>query len=240
MLDDDFPAPFGTPGSGWPPDEPSVDDTPEPWSDDAIPRAVGSAARIAGRRFSGFASRDDLSQEAWLWICTHETKMLEWQSLGEPGRRKLVRALINTCTAFGQKEKAEKSGYKAGDNYYYGLGWLKEFLPTVFAKGMNLDADTYADFSDRSMWLDVTRAIGSLSESEYEILRRAFQDDPAEEEGYNNVADFLGLSYDAARQRVNRVLRKIQNYLGGENPHPRRKMRSNAQALAETRNQYEA
>lgn len=210
------------------------------WDDTTVTRAVASAARVSGRRFSQFASRDDLTQECWLWTLSHPAKLDEWRDLGDYGRKKLVRALINHCTAHGQKEKAEQTGYRVGDNYHYGVTWLREFIPVVFAKGMDQNSAVYAEFEDRAMWMDVCNAIGSLSESEYEILRRAFADDPAEEQGYLNVADFLSLSYDAARQRVNRVLRKLQAYLGGENPiPPRRKVRSNAQARADTSSQYD-
>jgi DNA-directed RNA polymerase specialized sigma24 family protein len=217
------------------------------WEADTVERSVSSAARITGRRFHQWAERDDMASEAWVWILKYPGKVAEYEALGEPGRKKLVRALINACTAYAAREKAERSGYRAGDNHYYSTDWLKVVIPVVLDKGLDVNAPAYADWPldtvsgryERAEWLDVVGAIQRLSESEYEILWRAFLGDPEEEAGYLNVAEFLSLNYDAARQRVYRVLRKLQSFLGGPDPVPKRKSKSNAQASAETRSQYE-
>jgi len=215
---------------------PSADDAPDLWGDDDIAKIVQSAARRARGRFSGYISLEDTIQEGWLAVYTTK-KLAEWQGQGQEGRNRLYRLVLKSCALYGHREKAAKIGYKYGDLFFYGIMVMRKILPAVLDSYE--DQDPYEDFSDRSLWMDVNVALATLTEAEYQIIWWAFHGDPEESEGYANVAGHLGLSADAARQRVNRILRRMQDTLGGENPAPRRYRRSNAQALAETRSAWE-
>lgn len=207
---------------------------------------VASVARNVGRRFSGFASRDDFTQEAWLWLYSHPAKVEEYSLIGDVGRRKLSTSLYHACNAFGQKAKADHVGYKPDDLFYYSIDLLKKVLPVVFENGMDIMDEKYADFPDRSLWLDVIDAVSILPEHEYRLIHMVFSNDLGEnrmdledEPGYEAVAKLLQIEIPAARGRITRILRKMQRHLGGENPMPRRKVKSNAASLAETRNVYD-
>jgi DNA-directed RNA polymerase specialized sigma24 family protein len=209
----------------------------EPWGTEDISKIVYSAARRVGGRFRGYVELDDLLQEAWLCVCASDKVLAEWQEQGEAGKGRLTRAVMKACTLYAQKAKAAKLGYRHSDLFYYGPKLFRHMI-TLILETLGQE-DAYSDFSDRSVWLDVENALLTLSDSDYQIIWWAFKGDLDEEEGYANVASHLGLSNDAARQRVNRILRRMQNTLGGENPSPRRRPRSNAAALAETRNAWE-
>lgn len=209
---------------------------------------VASVARNVGRRFGAFATRDDFSQEAWCWILAHPAKIDEWLELGEHGRRKLSRALYHACNSAGQKAKAEQLGYRESDNFYYSLDMLKKVLPICFENGMDIDDPRYADFPDRSLWLDIINGISALPEHEFRLIDMVFngdfgenRSDDEDEPGYEAVAALLNLDLPAARGRITRILRKMQRSLGGEasEPHLRRYAKSNAQAVAELRGQYD-
>lgn len=212
-------------------------DNQEPWGDDHIERTVTVVARKATNRFHGYVELQDMLQEARLAVITAR-KLPEWQLEGQPGKDRLFRWLLKSCLLYGQQEKAAKLGYKPADLYFYGMKSFRELIPVVLDSWVS--NDLYEDvYPDRAMWLDVSSALLSLSESDYQMVCWAFHGEPGEEEGYELVSRNLGISIDAARQRVGRILRKMQDSLGGENPSPKRARKSNAQAQAETRNAWD-
>lgn len=209
----------------------------EPWGEDDITRIVYSGARRIRGRFSNYVELDDLIQEAWLCVYSSPKMLAEWQTQGQAGKGRLTRAVMKACALYAQKAKAAKLGYRHTDLFYYGPKLFRHMISLILESLGQEDA--YSSFPDRAIWLDVETALLTLSDSDYQIIWWAFKGDLDEEEGYSNVASHLGLTSDAARQRVNRILRRMQTTLGGENPAPRRKTRSNAQSLAELRAQWE-
>lgn len=214
--------------------------------DEEIARLVSSVSGVVGRRFSGYASRDDISQEIWAWVYTHPSKMSEWEALADDGARKLKRAMYHVATGWAQEQKAQQLGYRTRDLFYYRLETIRLALPVLFEHGFDLSNEAYADFTDRALWLDIVRAVGALSEADYRLLSRVFSGDPERETIYAEVAAESETTPAAIRQRTTRILMKIQRTLGGPspdnpegNPHRRRKVRSNAAAIAETRRQYD-
>lgn len=176
-------------------------------------------------------------QEAWLAV--HSTSMMEeWQSQGEAGRGRLRRHLLKACSLYAQKNKAAKLGYRHTDLFYYSPGLLRHIISLIL-ESIGDEREIYEGFPDRALWIDVESSLLTLSDADYQIIWWAFKGDLDEEEGYELVGSRLGISADAARKRVNRILRRMQDRLGGENPAPRRKSRTNAAAMAETRNAWE-
>lgn len=207
------------------------------WGDDEIAKMVSVAARKATGRFHGYVELQDMMQEGWLAVSS-TSKLRDWQSQGQAGKSRLFRWILKCCLLYGQKEKAAKLGYKPSDLFFYGMRTFREIIPAVLESWSGGDAYEY-EYPDRAIWLDVSTALTQLSESDYQMIWWAFKGDPDEEQGNALVASKLSISVDAARQRVDRVLRRMQESLGGENPMPRKSRKSNAQALAEIRNAWE-
>lgn len=174
-----------------------------------------------------------MRQVAHLAMEANRRKVQEWQASGDGSR--LYRLIFKACMMYGHKEKAEQVGYRVEDLYFYSRRLLRDMIPAVLEAWSGHDGFEY-EYPDRTTWLDVSDALSSLSESEYQIIWWAFKGDPEEEKGYDNVGRHLGISSGAARQRVLRILRRMQEHLGGENPYPRRRVKSSAAALAEIRN----
>ena len=207
----------------------------EPWGEDDISKLVYSAARQVRGRFSNYAEFEDLLQEAWLAVYT-TSKMADWQEQGDQGKQRLRRHLVKACSLYAQKNKAAKLGYRYADLFFYSPGLLRHMITQVLE---TIGTDERFDYLDRALFVDVENALMTLSDSDYQIIWWAFKGDLDEEEGNALVGERLGISTDAARKRVNRVLRRLQDHLGGENPVPRRKSKTNAQALAELRTAWE-
>lgn len=211
----------------------------EEWSDDDVAQVVLTSARHALRRFKGYTTLDDLVQEAWLHVYSRPAKLEEWKGQGELGKRRLGNALVNACALYGHKEKAAALGFKVQDLFFYGLTTLRHVVPLILENGLRSDASVYADFPDREVWMDVCNALNELSESDYQIIWWMFRGDPEEGCGYATVSGKLGITESGARKRVDRILRRMQTYLGGPNAVPRRTRKSNAQAMAETRSVWD-
>lgn len=203
----------------------------EPLSPDEVERVATSAARKARNRFYGYVELEDMLQEARLALHQNKRKVHEWIDAGDSKR--LFRYIHKQCALYGHKEKAAAVGYRMEDLFFYSIKTLRLVIPTVL-EAWSGDQDALTDFSDPSLLVDVQTALQGLTEADYQIVCWAFQGDPEEEAGYALVADRLGITAGAARQRVTRILRRMQETLGGENPVPRRRARSNAASIAET------
>jgi DNA-directed RNA polymerase specialized sigma24 family protein len=215
----------------------SVDEEVEPWGDEDVSRILYSAAKQVRNRFYHYVEFEDLIQEAWMAVYA-TSKLAEWQSQGDPGRGRLRRHLLKACSLYAQKNKAARLGYRHTDLFYYSPGLLRHIVSLIL-DSIGDEREIYENFPDRAVWMDVESALLTLPDSDYQILWWAFKGDLDEEEGHVLVGERLGISTDAARKRVDRVLRRLQNHLGGENPSPRRKSKTNAAAMAETRNAWE-
>ena len=205
----------------------------EPLSPTKVARTIQSAARKAAGSFYGYVPFEDMLQQAHLVTLEHPRKFQRFVDDGDAKR--LWGMVYKSCSLYGQKIKAASLGYRMEDLYFYSLKTLRRVLPLVL-EGL----ETPESYTESDAFMDITSALESLSGAEWQLIWWAFHGDPDEEAGYANVAAHLALTDSAARGRVDRVLRRLQELLGGENPSPRRPHRtSNASAIAETRNAWD-
>lgn len=204
----------------------------EPLSLADVDRIKRAAARQARNKFYGYVDLEDMTQEAEAALLSGKAKVTQYMNQGDKVR--LFSMVYKACDRYGQKQKAAAIGYRTEDLFFYSIKVLRNVIPVVL-ESWSGDVDARGDVPDTALWLDISEALRGLSEAEYQIIWWAFKGDPDQEAGTQNVADRLGISHSAARGRIDRLLRRIQDSLGGESPHPRRKARSNAASMAETR-----
>lgn len=205
-------------------------------TDEEVERALNSAAGKVRSRFYNYCELDDLKQQGRLAKLENPNK---FRRLAEAGNYLGTWQEFNrVLSIYANKEKAARTGYKADDLFFYNKRMLRELIPAILNSWQTGDEFEY-EYSDRAAWMDVEQGLQALSASDYQIICWAFLDDPEEEAGNANVGLHLGITSDAARQRVNRVLDHIRETLGGENPYSRRKAMSNAASQAQTRNQWD-
>ena len=205
----------------------------EPLSPTKVAQAIQSAARKAAGSFYGYVPFEDMLQQGYLATLEHPRKFQTHVANGDAKR--LWGMIYKSCSLYGQKQKAAFLGYRMEDLYFYSLKTLRRVLPLVL-EGM----ETPESYTESDAFMDITAALESLTGAEWQLIWWAFHGDPEEEAGYANVAAHLALTDGAARGRVDRVLRRLQELLGGENPSPRRSHRvSNAAAMAETRSAWD-
>lgn len=206
------------------------DEEPAPLTEEDILKAKQSAVRSVRNKFYGYAEWDDLMQVAELALLETPQKFAR---LSEAGNYTGVWQEFNRkCTQYAHKQKAAALGYKPEDLFFYSKKVLREIIPVILESWESGDLYEF-EYTDRALWVDVDRALKALTASELQIIRWAFQGDD------DTVADRLGISQGAASMRVSRLLDKIREGLGGENPAPRRRSLSNAASQAMTRNQWD-
>ena len=204
----------------------------EPLSPTKVAKTIQSAARKAAGSFYGYVPFEDMLQQAHLATLEHPRKFQ--RHVDEGDAKRLWGMVYKSCSQYGQKQKAAALGYRVEDLYFYSMGTLRRVLPLVL-EGL----ETPESYTESDAFMDITRALESLSGADWQLIWWAFHGDPEEEAGYANVAAHLSLTDGAARGRVDRVLRRLQELLGGENPAPRNHRRSNAAAMAETRSAWD-
>lgn len=197
-------------------------------TDEDVSKAKHTAIKRVISRFYGYVEYEDLSQVAALAEIEHPRKfhkfVIDGNALG------YHQEIHRVCALYAHKEKAAALGYRVEDLFFYSKKVLREVIPAVLEHWDSGDEFEF-EYVDRALWLDIENALAELSEADYQIVVWAFRDG-------NVVADRLGIGDNAASNRVDRVLRKLQETLGGGNPAPRRHAKSNAAARAETSNQW--
>ena len=212
-------------------------------------RAAHAAAVRVHRNHRALVPYDDLRSECYVWLAKHEAKVLEWQELGPSGAAKLGKSLYRAAQKFAVAERARMTGTLPGDHTYYSVGLLEELLPDIW--DYESWASSGASSSDKvtgtsrpseggnrmAMLVDVKWAVAGLSADDQALLRDRYEDGGV-------AADILAATYGTTastiRRRVDRILVRLADRLGGEPPwYPGggRRARSNASAQAETRSQ---
>lgn len=206
------------------------DEESAPLTTEDVLKAKQSAVRSVRNKFYGYAEWDDLMQVAELALLETPQKFAK---LSAEGNYTGVWQEINRkCTSYAHKQKAAALGYRPEDLFFYSKKVLREIIPVILESWVSGDLYEF-EYTDRALWVDVDRGLRRLSASDLQVIRWAFTDDE------DTVAAKLGLSIGAASMRVSRLLDKIREGLGGENPAPRRKSLSNAASQAATRNAWD-
>lgn len=189
-----------------------------------------SSARYVRNKFYGYTELEDVLQVLRLNMLEHPNKYNKLINAGSADF--LSKEFIRVGSRYAMKDKAAALGFKPEDLFFYSKKVLREIIPVILESWQSGDLYEF-EYTDRALWVDVDRGLRKLSASELQIIRWAFQDDE------DTVALKLGISEGAASMRVSRLLDKIREGLGGENPAPRRRSLSNAASQAMTRNQWD-
>jgi len=207
-----------------------VEDERPPLGEDDVNKAIFIGARRGRTGCYDYVELQDLVQVCWVDLLEKPGKYNRYRTQGNFNG--LVKEMARTAGLFAQREKAELLGYRPQDLFYYSKKRLRRVIPIILESWQSGDLYEFEN-PDRAEWVDVDRALKKLSASDLQILRWAFTHDE------DTVARRLGITQPAASMRVSRVLDKLRELLGGENPTPRRRSLSNAASQAQTRNQWD-
>lgn len=212
--------------------------------DDKIQRIATSLKRQYPQ-----VQRDDIVQEMYVWALERQRKIVEYQNKGDDGDKMLHTSLRRAGWAFCAHEKAQIMGYEPEDQFAYSIQILETLIPDVLdreswlpfvsqgeASEVPSQADPAHGNTRLAMLCDVSASLEAGSDADKVLIFRRFING----ETYQQMADADGITDEAARRRVMRVLERMQKRLGGPKPPEYtgiRRAMSNAAAQALTRNQ---
>lgn len=213
--------------------------------DEQVLRACRRAAQRVSRINKRYVEIGDVQSELYVWVAKHSQAVTDWLEQGSYGMNKLNVALFRAGHRYASKERARLTGCQLSDFYWYTPGAIEELLPEVWqVSNWVLAASGEQGRSHRdpaeggnrlAMLIDVAWAVSTLAADEQQILRDRY------EAGlyFDAIAAQLGLTDEGARKRVERLLDKLVERLGGEPPFwgGGRRAKSNAQARSETNSQ---
>lgn len=224
-----------------------MDEQDKVW--EAIYGVAKQVATRANRTHRGLVATDDLYQHLSLWALEHWHKIEQWQA-EDSLKFKLRKTFYNEAQKYVAKERARHSRAPIGDSFYYTHEVLHELLRDVWEHaGWTDTPDMSSEYISHTskpseggnrlaLLSDVAAALGRLNDTDRELLRLRYAHGGME---FGALAESLAITEEATRKRVKRALNKLQDRLGGEAPvwRGRRRIRSNAEARAEIRNQEE-
>lgn len=207
-------------------------------------------ARRAHAQCRGLLDYDELVSIGYLWIAGHKGKVLEWtdKENNPMGWKALAKSLLRYMNREIAKERVRRTGGDTQDSFYYTPGLIEEVMPDVWdVEDRVLSASPGEPDAPRGKMLpgeggnreaviaDVSKAVGRLNDQERSILQARYFTGLTILE----IAKMHGVSEDTVERRLRNISTTVLDYLGGESPWRTKRPRSNAAALAETRNQWE-
>jgi len=170
----------------------------------------------------------DIRQVLYQWFTEHPNKLNEWEAIGQKDAKNLLyRSLRNQALDYCQKWKAKTVGYEVSDVFYYEADIVEALLPAVLRGEINQTHKLNLGRPGRptapneggnmmAMMIEIDYAYWKLTKDERKILFLRF----AESMEYSKNGEELSIgSVDAVRMRVNRIIRKLINKIGGFKPY---------------------
>lgn len=214
--------------------------------DEKVLRACRRNANKVAKVNKNYASSDDIMGEMFLWVASNSTKVTEWMTEGHKGMGKLNTALFRCGHRYVNKERAQSTGAQMSDFYWYTIPVVEELLEEVWRYVDWLPSPTIERERGQSspsegnnriaMMVDVANALTQLPRDEQELLRDRYADGGSYVDA---IAAKLDMTPDGVRKRIDRVLGRLVDRLGGEPPFwgGGRKAKSNVAALNEVKSQ---
>ena len=203
----------------------------------AVPDIVASVSLSIYRRYRQFVERDDVKQECYAWYYSRAEHFNNLLSDENPVQRvinekRMAWQMRRHCERYARKEKANKSGYKIGDETFYDSVVLGQLLPHVIASVVDntvLEAaqNLINDGQPRkqaapaeggnllAILIDIKKAYLKLDVADKDLLIKRYHENLTLQE----MAEYLGCAVSTADRRCASALRKLQNILGGESPY---------------------
>ena len=203
---------------------------------DHINDLINVSALTIYRRFIGYVEYKDLIQELNIYVLQRpklEEDLDESYAVSKDETkwvaRKIMARFRRHIEKYSRKEKAAKVGYSTGDEFFYNTATIASILPVALqfdVQGATL-IDKVDDGQPRkspapneggnlmAMAIDVKSAVELLDKDEQYIIDLRYGASPMT---LSDIAKELGLSDSTVDRRVQRILRKIIDHLGGPTP----------------------
>lgn len=220
---------------------------------DTLEPLVKRAASATAAKWPSYVSAEDVAQELWLWAYENQNSVESAMRAGD-WEAKVYSTMLKVASSAASTEDQQTSGYTKDDTYVYSVGVIETLLESVFdytdwqsfgfrgdgqptAKGqVNETGDVVAMLSD------VKSALAEIKQEYREVLFYRFGLHLTHED----VAERLGVTFNAAQKRHKRAIEALRDKLGRVSPADlrtgwdnRREVFGNERSQIMTERQYE-
>lgn len=192
---------------------------------DKITRACRRNANKVAQINRNYISSDDIMVQLLLWSAANIKKVNEWAENGKKGMGRINSSMFQAGHLYVNKKRAEAIGGQLADMYWYTIPVVEELLDDVWSyidwlptRSVERDRGqaSPAEGNNRvAMMVDVAEAISKLPKEDQDILRDRYGDGGAY---IDALAAKLDMTPDGVRKRIDRILKKLVEKLGGEPP----------------------
>ena len=197
---------------------------------------INISSHTIHRRFAGYVEYKDLVQELNVYVLQRPKLEEDLDASYAVSKdetkwvaRKIMARFRRHIEKYSRKEKATMLGYSTGDEFFYDTAKVAELLPVAFqfdSKGVVL-VDKVDDGQPRrspapneggnllAMVIDIRSALELLDKDEQYILDLRYGASPMT---LSDIAKAMGVSDSTVDRRIQKILRKIIDHLGGPTP----------------------
>jgi RNA polymerase sigma factor (sigma-70 family) len=188
-----------------------------------------TAANSVYRRYSRYIDREDLVQEARLFLWEHREKLAAKEERADSegaAANWITKDVSGHLEKVARASKAAASGYEPEDEHFYAKGIIATVLPAVLSgtrepprkalEGMPRAKSDPAESGDwLALWLDVESALRRLEENDVHLLVDRYGDEMT----FDAIAERWGwASTDTAHRKVRGAESRLIEKLGGKKP----------------------
>lgn len=211
---------------------------PELYKTDAIWQKVNeitsAVAWNISKKYHRFVELDDIKQAMNEYAWKRRDKVAEYLMREDEVERKMGYKAFTTFIRragerYARKEKSKALGYELGDEYFYRIAMIETLIKVLGSEDAQvanqvMDPDVHGVKAKKqasegnnllAMLSDVDRAMKKLDLRTHSILKSKYSSDLSLAE----LASEWNISPQRVEQIINKGLREISEYLGGESPY---------------------
>lgn len=210
---------------------------------------AATVARQVHRRYAVYFDAADVQQELVAWAIKRESKMREWLNPEleladrKANIKQLAKSMNREADKYCRSRKAKSVGYETRDEAFYTMTMLEELIAhldelenmssnqTGNVRVSNGGSDPATANNYLASVIDVRSALDSLDPMDQMLLDMKYRDNLT----LGQIAAVVELSDSTISRRIHGALRKMTQFLGGDNPWGgtgSRRVISNQQAQA--------
>lgn len=210
---------------------------------EGIDELVKERANVILKRYHKWVEREDLVQEGMAW-CVARTQQVE-DAFNEPddeqrkhNLKRIGWQILRACERYARREKAHRSGYLSGDEYFYETSTVAQMMPHILS---NIFDGVLLEQAQQLVDDGMPRRSSAPSEGRnllamlvdikrgYEILEHQDRKEETNHCDYikaryynklklEQIAEMFGCSVSTADRRCENALKALQRVIGGDNP----------------------
>jgi RNA polymerase sigma factor (sigma-70 family) len=211
---------------------PELHKTDEIWQQ--VNEITSVVAWNISKKYHRFVELDDIRQAMNEYAWKRKDKVSEYlMREGEAERKMGYKAFTTFIRRAGEryarKEKSKALGYELGDEYFYRVAMIETLIKVLGSEDAQvanqvMDPDVHGVKAKKqasegnnllAMLSDVDRAMKKLDLRTHSILKSKYSEDMSLAE----LATQWEISPQRVEQIINRGLRQVSEYLGGETPY---------------------